>query len=122
LHPRKKRGKASTLSPADPNAAPDHLQPATRIWFESVIADFALDQHHVRMLVLAAEAWDLSQQAREQLASAGITFMDQNGNPRAHPAVAIERDARLAFVRIIRELDLEGETLPAPRPTARGRR
>ena len=43
---------------------PDYLQPATRDWFKSVVADFELDQHHVRLLTLACEAWDRGQQAR----------------------------------------------------------
>lgn len=112
----------SPIRPTNPSAAPDHLEDATAEWFDSVVASYDLEPHYLRMLTLAAEAWDRSQQAREQLATAGITFTDQNGNPRVHPCVAIERDARLAFVRIIRELDLEGEPLPAPRPPRRGGR
>ena len=52
---------------------PDYLQPATRDWFKSVVADFELDQHHVRLLTLACEAWDRGQQARLLIAEEGIT-------------------------------------------------
>jgi hypothetical protein len=37
--------------------------------------------------------------------------------PRAHPSVAIERDARVGFARILRDLHLEGDQ-PAGRTPA----
>jgi hypothetical protein len=47
---------------------PKHLQPATRQWFASVVEDYELEPHHVRLLTLAAEAWDRGVQAREAIA------------------------------------------------------
>lgn len=48
------------------------------------------------------------QQARQALANHGaLTFTDPNGNIKAHPCVAMERDARIAFARLVRELDLD---------------
>jgi hypothetical protein len=38
--------------------APDHLQPGTKRWFSSVVAEYLLEPHHLRLLQLAAEAWD----------------------------------------------------------------
>lgn len=99
----------------NPPAAPEHLRPATRNWFDSVVAGFALEEHHLRLLTLAAEAFDRSCEAREELAAAGLTFIGPNGVPHAHPAVAIERDARLGFARILRELDLDAAPPPSPR-------
>jgi len=113
-----KRSPKSTKAPAS-DGPPAHLEAATAAWFATVVADYELEPHHRRLLTLAAEAWDRATQAREQLARDGITFHDQNGNPRVHPCVAVERDARLAFARLIRELDLDAETLPAPRPPRR---
>jgi phage terminase small subunit len=91
---------------------PEHLKPPTRKWFAGVVADYALEDHHVRLLTLAAEAWDRAQQAREALAT-GLTFNDRFGAPHARPEVAIERDSRTAFARLIRELDLDVEAPPA---------
>ncbi len=45
---------------------------------------------------LAAEAWDRGQQAREQLERDGMTTTTKDGGLRAHPAVRIENDCRLA--------------------------
>lgn len=101
--------------------APQHLAERTRAWWRSVLADYDLDEHHVRLLTLAAEAWDRSQEARAALAD-GTTFVDRFGQPRARPEVAIERDARIAFARLLRELDLDAEATPDPRMARRGRR
>jgi phage terminase small subunit len=87
--------------------APEHLAPATRRWWAAVHAEYALEEHHSRLLTLAAEAWDLTVQTREALAEHGVVFVDRLGTPRARPEVAIERDARLAFARLLRELDLD---------------
>jgi phage terminase small subunit len=72
-----------------------------------VVAEFRLEQHHVRLLTLAAEAWDRGQEAREALTKEGLTFVDRFGQPHARPEVAIERDARIAFARLLRELALD---------------
>lgn len=96
-----------------------HLQPETRRWWRAVVAEYFLEEHHVRLLTLAAEAWDLSVAAREALAVEGITYTDRFGQPRARPEVAVARDARLAFARFLRELDLDVEPPPeTTRPPA----
>ena len=86
---------------------PKHLQGGTAGWWRSVVEDYELEQHHVRLLTLAAEAWDRGQQAREALAEQGTTYTDRFGQPRARPEVAIERDASVAFARLLRELALD---------------
>jgi len=73
------------------------------------MAESGLEEHHVRLLTLAAEAWDRAQEARVALAQHGTTYTDRFGQPRARPEVNIERDARIAFARLLRELDLDGE-------------
>lgn len=89
--------------------APGHLAPATAAWWRSVVADYELAEHHERILTLAGEAWDRAVQAREAVAAQGAFFADRFGAPRAHPGIAVERDARIAFARLVRELDLDGE-------------
>jgi phage terminase small subunit len=84
-----------------------------------VVTEFALEQHHERLLTLAAEAWDQAVAAREELAKVGTYFADRFGQPKAHPAVAVERDARIAFARLVRELDLDSDHSPDPDPATR---
>ena len=103
-----------TLLKQDFPPAPDHLEAATRAWWSGVVAGWQLDEHHVRMLTLAAEAWDRGQAARAALEAEGLTYEDRFGQPRARPEVAIERDSRIAFARLVRELDLDR---PPPAPS-----
>jgi phage terminase small subunit len=78
-----------------------------------------LEPHHVKLLTVAAECWDRLLGAREAIDQHGTTYTDRFGSPRARPEVAIERDSRVAFARLLRELDLETEAAPAsPRPPA----
>jgi phage terminase small subunit len=95
---------------------PAHLHRDTARWWRSVVADYELDPHHVRLLTLAAEAYDRAADARAALAEHGTTFVDRFGQPRARPEVAIERDSRIAFARLLRELDLDAEPPPSSRP------
>ena len=96
--------------------APAHLQKPTAEWWQSVRSDYVLEPHHVRLLTLAGESWDRGQEAREALKKHGLTFDDRFGQPHARPEVAIERDSRIAFARLIRELALDIEEPNENRP------
>jgi P27 family predicted phage terminase small subunit len=100
--------------------APGHLSREAAAWWQQVTADYALEPHHLRLLQAACEAWDTMQMARRALADhGGLTFEDSSGNIKAHPAVAMQRDARIAFARLVRELDLDtGAPAEALRPPA----
>jgi P27 family predicted phage terminase small subunit len=87
--------------------APRHLKAATRRWFESVVDSWELEPHHVRLLQLAGEAWDRCQQAREVIERDGLTVSTREGGSKLHPAVRVEDSARIAFARLLRELDLD---------------
>jgi len=99
--------------------APAHLAPETRAWWREVVRDYQLDPHHLRLLQLACEAWDRCQQARAALTEHGVVYVDRFGAPRPRPEAAIERDSRLAFARLLRELDLDvSPPTPDHRPPA----
>jgi phage terminase small subunit len=94
--------------PAKPEPKPPaHLRPATARWWCSVVTDYELEPHHVRLLSLAGEAWDRGQQAREVIAKEGLTYLDFRKQPKARPEISIERDSRLSFARLVRELGLD---------------
>ena len=95
---------------------PPHLAPATRRWWVQVRAGWDLEEHHLKLLTLAGEAWDRAGQAREALQKHGLIFVDRFGQPRSRPEVAIERDARLAYARMLRELDLDAAPPQESRP------
>lgn len=86
---------------------PRHLSDESRAWFASVTKDFELESHHLMILRAAGEAWDRAQQAREILKRDGVTFVDRHGHIRPHPATVIERDQKVLFSRLVRELGLD---------------
>ncbi len=90
-----------------PFRAPSDLSPATRQWVERVCRAYELEEHHFKLLVAAGEAWDARQEARRALRKHGRVFVDRFGQPRSRPEVAHERDAGIAFARLLRELALD---------------
>jgi P27 family predicted phage terminase small subunit len=105
-----------TIKTAAPKP-PAHLTKSTKAWWRSVVTEYQLEPHHLRLLQAACEAWDRLQQAREALSNDGLTVEGREGGIRPHPCVAIERDSRVGFARLVRELDLDVEP-----PSAGGRR
>jgi phage terminase small subunit len=98
-------------------SAPGHLRTPTRKWFESVVENYALEQHHERLLQVAGEAWDRAQLAREALRRHGLVYQDRFGAPKQRPEVAIGRDAMVVFMRAVRELRLDvGQPAEDERP------
>lgn len=108
------------------NEPPAHLSDNAAQWWREVLRDFSLEPHHLHLLQSACEALDRMAQARAELAAHGaLTFTDARGVIKAHPAEAIERNARIAFARLVRELDLDAGAVAgasasasAPRPPA----
>jgi phage terminase small subunit len=100
--------------------APAHLAPGTRKWFATVVRDYELEEHHVRLLTAAGEAWDRMQEARAVIAKDGMTYQDRFNQPKARPEIAIERDSRLGFARLLRELALDVSAPDDSRPPVLG--
>ena len=84
-----------------------------------VVKEYDLEPHHQRLLILAAEAFDRGQDARAAIAKHGAVYTDRFGQPAARPEVAIERDSRIAFARLLRELSLD-VSAPDTRPPGIG--
>lgn len=100
---------------------PAHLRPPTRDWWRTVVSTYSLEEHHVCLLTLACESLDRVEQAREIIAKQGPVVLDRFGSVRRHPAVGIELDNKIAFVRLIRELGLDvAEPGPIGRPPSGG--
>lgn len=91
---------------------PDHLAPETAAWWKSVVADYQLEEHHLRLLQAACESWDTIQKAREAIREHGMTCTDARGIVRARPEIQIERDSKTSFRQLIRELDLDATPPP----------
>ena len=90
-------------------APPSHLEPATQAWWRWVVTTYRLEEHHLKLLVLACEAFDRSVAARQAIGEHGLTYNNRHGEPRPRPEITVERDARLAFARLLREIDLDAD-------------
>ena len=101
--------KTSKSNANTPAKAPSHLSADSKSFFDYVIHEYTdgFDKHHVKLLVLACEALDRGVQARKLLEKDGIVFTDRHGSIKPHAAVAIEKDSRTAFARMIREIGLD---------------
>jgi len=91
----------------DGHIPPAHLRPETARWWVWVQEEYELEQHHTRLLTLACESWDRGEEARLTIDCEGISYLDRFGQPKARPEVAVERDCRIAFARLLRELQLD---------------
>ena len=94
---------------------PKHLKVETKVWIKKILNDYELEDHHVKILIQAGETWDRIVLARERIKKDGAYFIDRFGCPKSHPALRDERENRIIFSRLIRELNLSEEA-PDPRP------
>jgi phage terminase small subunit len=61
--------------PVELPAPPSHLSSATQNWWRSIVSDFDLQSHHLKVLECACDAWDRMVQARTTIAEEGLTVM-----------------------------------------------
>ena len=109
------------ISVEDLPPPPDHLSEQMKSWWRQVMADYVLDQHHLRLLEFACDSFDRMVQAREVLRKEGLTIDTRDGAKKRHPAADVERDSRTSFLRAVRELDLDADPpkeTPGWRPPA----
>lgn len=93
------------------------IEPELGIW-QRVVRDYELDEPGLALLELALSAMTRWRESRDVLNAEGWTVDGRYGK-RPHPAIAVERDSRMAAIRAWRELDLEGMPLPAPKQRGR---
>ncbi len=85
---------------------PEHLSKDAQEFWRWATDEYRLTQDDLKVLLMACEAMDRCRQARKRLAKQGLTYTDRFGQPRSRPEVAIERDSRLAFSKLVKQLSL----------------
>ncbi|CAN5775327.1 hypothetical protein BH24CHL6_BH24CHL6_08740 [soil metagenome] len=101
-------------------AAPRHLTAESKRFWRQVTSEYLLESHHLALLERACEAMDRMREAQAAIERDGAYVAGRFG-PRAHPALAVERDSRLAFARFVRELGLDLSAPATSRPPTRWR-
>ena len=100
------------------STAPKHLKAATREWFDEIVRSYELESQHLKILAIAAEAWDSYEAARDSIAQNGMTFVNKkHGDIKPRPEVSIMNNSRVAFLRAMRELNLDVQAPDTPRPS-----
>lgn len=113
---------ADPNNPATPPAAaaevdeagpPPHLSEEARREWLRLTEEYDLEDSAARLILTTAfEAFDRMRGAQRDLAAAGgCTFKDRFNKPKVHPAVAVERDARAAWLAALKQLNLDLEPL-----------
>jgi phage terminase small subunit len=88
---------------------PSHLSTQARDVWRDVLTRYELEAEELETLRLALEALDRAAQARRALRRHGTTYEDRFGAPHARPEVAIERESRRDYVRLMSALNLPTE-------------
>lgn len=86
---------------------PKHLKVDARRMWQRLQADYVLDDAAgLALLQAACESFQRAEDARATIDKAGAVLSDRFGQLKAHPACAIERDARGQMIAALRALRL----------------
>jgi hypothetical protein len=84
------------------------LSRKARAFQSKVEKTYTLEAHHKLLLQSACGCLDRIDSARSEVAKAGEYYVDRWGQPREHPGLKVERDQKILFARLMRELCLDG--------------
>lgn len=94
------------------DAAPAHLSAEAAQWWCRIVADFEIGDEAARLLLQTAmEAFGLMRECQRAIARDGLVTRGSKRQPRAHPLLATERDARGQMLVALKQLNLDLEPL-----------
>jgi phage terminase small subunit len=112
IYPLKMKTESASADAKRPNP-PRHLSKKMKMFWISVFERRNLQLHETVIFLKACEAHDRAEQARRILKRKGLTYEDRFSQPRSRPEVAIERDSRGAFAKLLGQINLYAlETWP----------
>ena len=104
--------------------APKHLSKASKKFFKKTMESYELENHHIKLLILACESLDKIEHARKAIAKTALVYMDRFDRPKVNPAAKVEIDNKAIFIKLLKalELDIEppGEIGRPPGPYNKG--
>jgi phage terminase small subunit len=100
---------------------PRYLPAAARELWRHYVRTYELEPHEAETLRLALVALDRADTARRSIRRLGMTYEDRFGAPHSRPEIAIEREARRDFVRLMAAEGFPSDEEPPTRqPRRRG--
>ena len=101
--------KNSAEKPASP---PKTLSAEARKWWRDVMQEYEITDPAGRLLLQTSlEAFDRMRGAQQAISDDGLMLRDRFEQPKAHPMVVIERDARSAMLTALKAMNLDIEPL-----------
>ena len=94
---------AAAAKPPDP---PPYLSKQMKAFWSGVFELKNLQPYQILILAKACEAFDRGEQARRILKREGLTYEDRFKQPRSRPEVAIERDSKALFAKLLSQIRL----------------
>lgn len=93
------------------------LSRETRKWYGEMVSTWAFESHHLKLLMLACEAWDRAKDAQAAIDKESLICIDRFGSPHPRPEVKIKENATAQFAQLIKQLGLDlDEVRPVGRP------
>lgn len=106
---RKAPAARNTVNRAPASVAEDGLGEESRALFGKIVEAFGIDDPAGReILLVGLQARDRLKAAQARIAQGGLIVSDRYGQLKAHPALAIEREARNGWLAALRVLKLDG--------------
>ncbi|RIK36221.1 MAG: phage terminase small subunit P27 family [Chloroflexi bacterium] len=92
--------------------APKHLSREAKLWWRRLIDEYGIDDNAGLLLVQTAmESFDRMRAAQAAIEADGATVKDRFDQPKAHPLLSVERDARAQMLAALKQLNLDLEPL-----------
>lgn len=88
----------------------------TKKFYQATRKRYALEEHHIKLFENACGCLDQIADDRVVLKQAGRYYTDRYGQPREHPAAISERQNKILFARLMREIGLDLVKPDDPRP------
>jgi hypothetical protein len=85
---------------------PEFLGETGRKWAERVVKSFKFSDHEIEAVWQAAGCLDRITEAQKGIAENGAVVENRHHELKANPSVALERDNKILFCRLCRELNL----------------
>ncbi len=102
--------------------APAHLSREAQSWWEKFCSGWELDDPGLLLLESALESFDRMREAQVVLKKEKSFIFDRFHQRRAHPALLVERDAKLSLIKNLKALNLDLEPLQMPGRPPGGRK
>lgn len=101
-----------------PNAPKGLSSKSKKFWRDIHQSFEILEPQDLQLLLSACECLDRISQAQKEIKVSGPYYQDRFGQPKENPGHKTERDNKILFTRLIRELQLDIEP-PQSRPPGR---